>query len=214
MKVKSYIKSIFSGDSKYSNRGINKKELASVKQDGMMLTVGLDFGTHQTKVCIESKGGVELTYTFVKFMADANQSYYTLPSIIGVGKNKKLSYGYLPANFDGQIIRYFKQGAFRTTSPDRSMTQELAMYYSVWYIAYILFDLEEVFGQNFTIQMGAPTDSSHVSTAKQIATRIIASAYKLVEEVFESDKQKFLDSNYEQLIEKTELVAYSTDVKE
>ena len=115
MKVKSYIKSIFSGDSKYSNRGINKKELASVKQDGMMLTVGLDFGTHQTKVCIESKGGVELTYTFVKFMADANQSYYTLPSIIGVGKNKKLSYGYLPANFDGQIIRYFKQGAFRTT---------------------------------------------------------------------------------------------------
>ena len=94
------------------------------------------------------------------------------------------------------------------------MTQELAMYYSVWYIAYILFDLEEVFGQNFTIQMGAPTDSSHVSTAKQIATRIIASAYKLVEEVFESDKQKFLDSNYEQLIEKTELVAYSTDVKE
>lgn len=214
MKVKNYIKSIFSRNSKDSNRGIDKKELTSVKQDGMMLTVGLDFGTHQTKVCVESKGGVELTYTFVKFMADANQSFYTLPSIIGVGKDKKLSYGYLPTNFDGQIIRYFKQGAFRTTSPDRSMTQELAMYYSVWYIAYILFDLEDVFGQNFTIQMGAPTDSSHVSTAKQIATRIIASAYKLVEEVFANDKQKFLDSSYEQLVEKTELVAYSTDIKE
>lgn len=214
MKVKSHIKSIFSGDSKYSNRGISRSELSSVKQDGMMLTVGLDFGTHQTKVCIESKGGVELTYTFVKFMAESNQSFYTLPSIIGVGEDKKLSYGYLPSNFDGHIIRYFKQSAFRTTSPDRSMTQELAMYYSVWYIAYILFDLEDVFGQNFTIQMGAPTDSSHVSTAKQIATRIIASAYKLVEEVFANNKQKFLDSSYEQLVEKTELVAYSTDIKE
>lgn len=214
MHIKNYIRSIFSGDSKYNNGGIDLNELSAVKQDGMMLTVGLDFGTHQTKVCIESKGGVELTYTFVKFMADPEHSFYTLPSIIGVGKDKRLNYGYLAANFDGTIIRYFKQGAFRTTSPDKSMTQELAMYYSVWYVAYILFDLETVFGQNFTIQMGAPTDSSHVYTAKQIATRIIASAYKLVEDVFEGDKQRFLNATYDTLIDLTELVQYSKELKE
>ena len=32
-----------------------------------MITVGLDFGTHQTKVCIEDKEGVELNYSFMKF---------------------------------------------------------------------------------------------------------------------------------------------------
>lgn len=52
------------------------------------------------------------------------------------------------------------------------------MVYSIY-----LFDLEDIFGQNFVIQMGAPTDSSHILIAKQIATRIIASAYKLVEDV-------------------------------
>ena len=28
-----------------------------------MITVGLDFGTHQSKVCAEYKQGVELSYT-------------------------------------------------------------------------------------------------------------------------------------------------------
>lgn len=214
MKIKNHIKSIFSNDSKYNNGGIDKSSIESVKQEGMMLTVGLDFGTHQTKVCIESKGGVELTYTFVKFNANTTQSFYTLPSIIGVGKNNRLCYGYLPTNFDGKIIRYFKQGAFRTSSPDKFMTQEQAMYYSVWFVAYILFDLENVFGQNFSIQMGAPTDSSHVSTAKHIATRIIVSAYTLVEDVFGQDKQKFLDTDYDTLVEKTKLIDYSQEIKD
>lgn len=194
---------------------INKDELLAInKSDGMMITVGLDFGTHQTKVCIESKGGVERNYTFMKFGYNENHMYYTLPSIIGIGKDGKLKYGYLPLNFEGEIIRYFKQAVFRGTSSDETMTQEMSYYYSIWYIAYILFELEEIFGQNFSIQMGAPTDSSHIKLAQQIATRIIASAYNLVEDVFENNKEKFLEADIETLKKQTEIVNYSDEIKE
>ena len=177
-----------------------------------MITVGLDFGTHQTKVCIENKEGVELNYTFMKFEDTYHRQFYTLPSIIGVGKDGLLSYGYLPRRYDGRIIRYFKQSTFRPTST--GMTQVNAMYFSTWYIAFILFDLEKMYGQEFTIQMGAPTDSSHVNVVKTIATRIIASAYKLVEDVFANDKEKFLATPMKELVDLTELVPYSKETKE
>lgn len=194
---------------------VNKDELMAInKSDGMMITVGLDFGTHQTKVCLESKGGVERNYTFMKFGYNENQMFYTLPSIVGINKEGKLNYGYLPNNFEGEIIRYFKQAVFRGKSSDEKLSQELSYYYSIWYLAYILFDLEDVFGQNFSIQMGAPTDSSHIKLAKQIATRIIVSSYKLVEEVFENNKEKFLDTDIETLKKLTEIVSYSDDIKE
>ena len=32
-----------------------------------MITVGLDFGTHQTKVCVEEKDRLETRYSFVTF---------------------------------------------------------------------------------------------------------------------------------------------------
>lgn len=177
-----------------------------------MITVGLDFGTHQTKVCIENKEGVELNYTFMKFEDTYRRQFYTLPSIIGVGKDGLLSYGYLPRRYDGRIIRYFKQSTFRPTST--GMAQVNATYFSTWYIAYILFDLETMFGQEFTIQMGAPTDSSHVNVVKTIATRIVASAYRLVEDVFANDKQKFLNTPMKELVDVTELVPYSKEIKE
>ena len=177
-----------------------------------MITVGLDFGTHQTKVCIEHKDGVELNYTFMKFSDIYHRDYYTFPSLIGVGKDGLLSYGYLPRRYDGRIIRYFKQSAFRP-SPS-SMSQVNAMYFSTWYLAYILFDLEDKYGQEFTIQMGAPTDSAHVNQAKVIATRLIASAYRLVEEVFANDKGKFLAAPMRELVELTNLIPYSQEIKD
>lgn len=198
---------------------INKDELSKLNSsDGMLITIGLDFGTHQTKVCIECKGGVELSYTFLKYKGPDNKMYYTLPSIIGIDSNNKLHYGYLPKNFNGKIIRYFKQTVFRGSSHNDSsqdsMSQDTAFYYSTWYIAYILFELEDVFGPNFTIQMGAPTDSIHINQAKQIATRIIASAYRLVEDVFVNDKERFLNTDYNTLKEITEIVSYSQDLKD
>ena len=177
-----------------------------------MITVGLDFGTHQTKVCIEHKDGVELNYTFMKFNDTYHRYFYTLPSLIGVGKDGLLSYGYLQRRYDGRIIRYFKQSAFRPSPA--SMPQVNAMFFSTWYLAFILFELEEKYGQEFTIQMGAPTDSAHVNQAKEIATCIIASAYRLVEEVFANDKEKFLATPMRELVELTKLVPYSQEIKD
>ena len=177
-----------------------------------MITVGLDFGTHQTKVCIEHKDGVEKEYTFMKFFDTYNRFFYTLPSLVGVGKDGLLSYGYLPRRYDGRIIRYFKQSTFRPYPS--GMSQVNAMYFSTWYLAYILFDLEKQYGQEFTIQMGAPTDSGHVHQVKVIATRIIASAYRLVEDVFANNKEKFLATPMKELTELTDLVPYSQEIKD
>jgi hypothetical protein len=148
----------------------------------------------------------------MKFVDTYHRDFYTLPSLVGVGQDGLLSYGFLPRRYDGRIIRYFKQSTFR---PHPSgMPQVNAMYFSTWYLAYILFDLEEKYGQEFTIQMGAPTDSGHVHQVKVIATRIIASAYKLVEDVFANDKEKFLATPMKELTELTELVPYSQEIKD
>lgn len=180
-----------------------------------MITIGLDFGTHQTKICVENKDGVELSYSFIKFNDEKNKPQYTLPSIIGVGNNGLLSYGYLPSNYKGEIIRYFKQIAFSSEANNNGMSQKDAIYYSIWYIAYIVFDLEKQYGE-FPMQMGVPTDSSpnRLTIAKRIATSIIASAYNLVENIFEHDKQMFLETDIDKLREITEVIEYSDEVKE
>lgn len=179
----------------------------------IMITVGLDFGTHQTKICIENKDSVECRYSFMKYKDSKGQTQYTLPSVINISPEGKLSYGYIPSKTQGDIVRYFKQGAFRTI-PNLKMSHEDAMYYSCWYIAYILFDLEELYGQEFTVQMGAPTDSGHYDTAKQVAVRVLASAYRLVEDVFQNDKKAFLNSDIAQLKKLTTIEPYSKELKD
>ena len=89
-----------------------------------------------------------------------------------------------------------------------------AAYYTIWYLSYILFELEDEYGQNFTIQMGAPTDSARLDDAKAIAVSLIVSAYRLVEDVFNGDKEKFLNCNFEQLLKLTKVVRYSDKIKD
>lgn len=177
-----------------------------------MITVGLDFGTHQSKVCAEYKQGVELSYTFFTFPDTNGKRQYTLPSIIHRRPDGRMDYGYIPANSNGEIIRYFKQATFTTSNI--GMKQSDAMYYSVWYLAFIIFDLEEQYGTEFTIQMGVPTDSSRLSQQKQIAVRLLAAAYDLVENVFENDKQAFLNKTWGELWDMTKIPAYSIQLKE
>lgn len=178
-----------------------------------MITVGLDFGTHQTKLCIENKNGAERSYKFMQFQDSDGNIQYTLPSIINVGADGKLKYGYLPENISGTIVRYFKQSAFCTISSG-TISQRDAMLYSIWYIAYILFDLEEEYGQDFVIQMGAPTDSSHLESVKRIATQILSTAYKIVEDLFANNKQEFLDTTIDELRHVTEIEPYLNETKE
>lgn len=177
-----------------------------------MITVGLDFGTHQTKVCIEDREGMRCSYSFMKFKDEYGDQKYTLPSVITIDKDGLLSYGYRSTNNPRKIIHYFKQATFRSTR-DSLMSINDAMLYSIWYLANILFDLEKLYGQDFVVQMGVPTDSEHLGRTKATAVQVIASAYRLVEDVFEMDKQKFLNSTYSELIRLTQVVAYSKEVK-
>lgn len=177
-----------------------------------MRTVGLDFGTHQSKVCVETKAGAELSYEFFKF-SDANgEEQYTLPSIIRKNRFGRLDYGYMSNEDGGQIIRYFKQATF--TDVSHGMGGMQATIYSIWYIAFILFDLESQYGQDFAIQMGVPSDGESLGRRRTQAVRILLSAYRLVEEVFQNDKERFLNTSYEELTEITTFLPYSKDKKE
>lgn len=177
-----------------------------------MRTVGLDFGTHQSKVCVETKEGAELNYEFFMFKDAQGKEQYTLPSIINRDRQGFLTYGYVPRNKRGQIIRYFKQATF--TDVGHGMDSAAAIYYSIWYIAFILFDLEDKYGQDFAIQMGVPSDGERLNQRRQHAVRILLSAYHLVEEVFQNDKEKFLNTKFEELVALTEFLPYSKDKKE
>lgn len=176
-----------------------------------MITVGLDFGTHQTKVCIENKQGAETHYKFMRFKNLSGQLLYTLPSVIYIDEDRKLHYGFAPKDKKCKVIRYFKQAVFRNYD-SRNMKLWEASFYTIWYLAYILFELEEEYGQNFSIQMGAPTDSARLNDAKAIAVSVIVSAYKLVEEVFK-DKSEFLNCDYDTLVKKTEVIRYTDQLK-
>ena len=178
-----------------------------------MITVGLDFGTHQTKVCIEDKQGAETHYKFQKYEDLNGRKQYTLPSVIYIDDNGLIQYGFSPEGKNCKVIRYFKQAVFcNYDSPNMKLWE--AAYYTIWYLSYILFGLEEEYGQNFTIQMGAPTDSARLDDAKAIAVSLIVSAYRLVEEVFKNDKAKFLNCSYDQWIELTKVVRYSDKIKD
>ena len=175
-----------------------------------MIIIGLDFGTHQSKICIEDKKGVELSYSFFQFSDTHGEKQYTLPSIIRIKPDSKLEYGYLKDNGEGKIIRYFKQATFCTQN-SANLSENEGKLFSIWYLANILFDLEEIYGKEFVVQMGAPTDTANLQRVKAIAVEILGSAYYLVEDVYKNNKEKFLNTTYEELVEKTTLIPYSKD---
>lgn len=195
----------------------------------MQITVGLDFGTHQTKICVETIDGAETSYEFIKFKDANGKEHFTLPSVISIGNDGCLKYGYLPEkhigilekisaklhvtshNNDNEnvIIRYFKQTTF-TDSVDDAKKDE-AILFTIWYLANIFFDLDDRYGQSYSIQMGVPTDSEHAKEQNILAVRIIFSALRLVEDVFHNNKEEFLKASIEKLKDLTVFVDYVKD---
>lgn len=111
------------------------------------------------------------------------------------------------------IFRYFKQATFigedwNTITSIRNKTL------CIWYIAYVIFLLEQEYGTNFSINMGIPTDDSSYDAKKRLAVSIIATAYHLVEDVYENNFEKFLNEKYTDLLAKTEDQVYSPELKE
>lgn len=180
----------------------------------MQRTVGLDFGTHQTKVCVEEKDRFETRYSFVTFKDNKGENSYVLPSIIRINTNGKLSYGYIEEGVPGKIVRYFKQATF-TENPEIWKNDIAAEYYTVWYLAYILFILEKKYEPElFSLNFGIPTDNDRYKFLKRKAVSLLTSAYRLVEEVYKNNIEKFLDENILSLKENTDILSYSGEKKE
>lgn len=62
------------------------------------IKVGLDFGTHQTKVCVQvtpDEGHGQPRYEFFKFVDLLGKEEYFLPSVIQINSDDTLSYGFV-----------------------------------------------------------------------------------------------------------------------
>ena len=109
------------------------------------------------------------------------------------------------------IYRYFKQDTFSDYKWNCSLSSS---YLSIWYICYIIFCLEEKYGQNFAIQMGIPTGSDSFVQKKQKAVSILLTAYHLVEKEFKNDLEKFLSTPVDELEKMTKLIPFSEEKKQ
>ena len=103
---------------------------------------------------------------------------------------------------DVNVFRYFKQATFIDSAWNMKIPCQTVC---VWYLAYVIFLLEDKFGTDFSINMGVPADDKTFHTKKVLALEILASAYNLVENVFQNDKEAFLRSTLDELNEKTVL---------
>lgn len=62
----------------------------------MGITVGLDFGTHQTKVCIEDGSNpTQKTYEFLEFQDSSGEKSVLFPSIVQINDDETISYGFV-----------------------------------------------------------------------------------------------------------------------
>lgn len=96
--------------------------------------------------------------------------------------------------------RYFKQATFTDREWMETIDSDIVC---VWYLAYVLFCLEEQFGTDFSVNMGVPADSDSFVAKKEKAVTLLLTAYYLVEDVYHNDVQAFLSESVESLLAKT-----------
>ena len=111
------------------------------------------------------------------------------------------------------VFRYFKQATFIGGEWNRT-TLISNRTLCVWYLAYVIFLLEDKFGTDFSINMGIPTDEETYDVKKRLAVEILATSYYLVEDVYKNDFESFLNEKYQNLLAKTENKRYSKELKD
>lgn len=111
------------------------------------------------------------------------------------------------------IFRNFKQATFIGGEWNR-VTQISNRTLCVWYLAYVIFLLEDKYGTNFSINMGIPTDEVTYEAMKRLAVEILAAAYYLVEDVYKNNFDEFLNEKYDVLLTKTLNRPFSKEMKE
>lgn len=108
------------------------------------------------------------------------------------------------------IFRYFKQATFSSYKWDYIIDSKTL---SILFLANIIFQLEDRFGYDFSIQMGIPVSKMLFNRWKPFAAGILIQAIRLVEDVFKNDYAQFLNTPYEELIAKIPEYEYDDDLK-
>lgn len=114
-------------------------------------------------------------------------------------------------NRERNKFRYFKQATFAEYPWEGKVYPQ---YLCIWYLSYIIFMLEERFGDAFAINMGVPTDDKTYLQKRALGSQILMSAIRLVEDVYDKDMRKFLNEKVDRLIEKTVMVDFTEEDKE
>ena len=169
----------------------------------MAITVGFDFGTHQTKVCYETSEAGTLFYEVFRFVDSYGDEKTTLPSFIRLCGDGTLRYGHegLETDVDQPAITYFKQIMFSWTVAPAARAE--AEVWSVLYLAYAIFRLDAKLGRAYRIQMGMPTDADpdHYRFCKGQAVKVMAAAMLMARSVIKNDLRTFLGMRREDLKE-------------
>lgn len=109
------------------------------------------------------------------------------------------------------VFRYFKQATFTDIEWKGSIDSDTLC---IWYLSYVIFLLEREFGTDFSINMGVPADEKTYEQKRLKASSILVSAYKLVEDIYENDMDRFLAETVDDLWEKTDFILCSSALKE
>ena len=114
--------------------------------------------------------------------------------------------GHLPQ----KLYRYFKQATFSFKKWENEIEPKLL---SIWYMTYLFFEIEVYYGKRFALNMGVPTGKQDGERRKELAVSLVLSAYRLVDDVFRGDKNRFLKCTYTKLQSLTTIIPYSPVAK-
>ncbi len=103
------------------------------------------------------------------------------------------------------LFRYFKQSTFAEYPWESNYNSDLLC---IWYLAYVIFMLEEKYADGFAINMGVPADYKTFHTKRELGTKILMSAIHLVEEVYQNDLNSFLKEKVNNLTKVSQVMAH------
>lgn len=109
------------------------------------------------------------------------------------------------------LFRYFKQATLAEYPWEKAIDPKLLC---IWYLAYILFLLEDIFPDGFAINMGVPTDDKTFNQKRELGTQLLFSAIHLVEDVYVRDLRRYLNEKVESLMKNTVIPDFNEDDKE
>lgn len=110
------------------------------------------------------------------------------------------------------VMRYFKQAVFSSGLVWRYEWSPLQV--SIWYLTDVFFDLDEKYGiENLMVYMGTSSGRITWQKNKELATQVLLTVYRLIEDVFHHDRQAFRKCTVDELVRLTTIVPFSQEAK-